>query len=236
MITAILKDQYLNRAREIQSKLSSVRDDGIDAFSGTYVTSQLQGKLKITVEECYSAVLNLAQSVYGEGSPQFQLVVEFHKSSLGVKDGTYLQWHYEKLRDSLVGFTNNLLGELESGFVPNVFRIATGNTLGELISLAKSVLEDGSKDVAAVLASAAYEDSLKQKAKELGLDIENKDVEAVINALKSQSFFKGPESRLVSTYIKLRNNAMHAEWSKFDNTTVGSLIGYVEQFLLKHFT
>jgi len=60
-------------------------------------------------------------------------------------------------------------------------------------------------------------------------------VEGVINALKSVSFFQGPEAKAAENHIRLRNWAMHANWEKVDSTAVGSMIGFVEQFLLKHF-
>jgi len=35
---------------------------------------------------------------------------------------------------------------------------------------------------------------------------------------------------------KLRDYAMHANWAKLSSADVGSIIGFVEQFLLAHFS
>jgi hypothetical protein len=35
---------------------------------------------------------------------------------------------------------------------------------------------------------------------------------------------------------KLRDYAMHAEWSKIDPASVSGMLGFVEQFLVEHFS
>ena len=58
----------------------------------------------------------------------------------------------------------------------------------------------------------------------------------VINALKSKGLIKGGQNRLLQALPKIRNLALHAQWDKFSELEVGSVLGYVEQFLLKHFS
>jgi hypothetical protein len=77
---------------------------------------------------------------------------------------------------------------------------------------------------------------LKRKAEELGLDVADKSLEDVINALKSKSFFRGAQTKIITSFVRLRNCAMHAEWKKIQETDVSSLIGFLEPFLLEHFS
>lgn len=101
---------------------------------------------------------------------------------------------------------------------------------------AKQSLAEGYKDVAAVLASAALEDSLKRYATANGLNVDNGSMMAVINALKSKGLVSGTYKTLLNAMPKIRNYAMHADWEKISEPDVKSVIGFVEQFLLTKFS
>lgn len=60
-------------------------------------------------------------------------------------------------------------------------------------------------------------------------------MQEVINALKAKGLVSGPQKSLLDSIPKVRNAAMHADWQKITPQDVGSVIGYVEQFLLTHF-
>jgi len=69
----------------------------------------------------------------------------------------------------------------------------------------------------------------------LALSVQNNTFGTVINALKSKGVLKGAQASIVSSYTKLRNAAMHADWSKIDDADVSRLIGFLEPFLLQNF-
>jgi hypothetical protein len=104
------------------------------------------------------------------------------------------------------------------------------------LQLAKTELNASFVNVAAVLACAALEDALKRKANDLGLNTTGKTLDAIINALKAKSFFKGAQGPIVASFVKLRNAAMHADWDKISEADVKSLIGFMEPFLTEHFS
>lgn len=87
-----------------------------------------------------------------------------------------------------------------------------------------------------MLACAALEDALKRYATANGLSVEDSEMAQVINAIKGKGLVQGAETKLIGTFPNIRNKAMHAEWEKISETEVGGVIGYVEQFLLKHFS
>lgn len=70
----------------------------------------------------------------------------------------------------------------------NITTQASGLVIGDLVALARAELNAGYKDVAAILAAAALEDAMKRKAEELGINVENKSLDAILNALKAKSF------------------------------------------------
>ena len=59
----------------------------------------------------------------------------------------------------------------EAGFATTLERRISGEILGDLLSLGRAAFNDGYKDSAAVLASAAFEDSLKKIGTLNGLDL-----------------------------------------------------------------
>ena len=95
---------------------------------------------------------------------------------------------------------------------------------------------DPEHEVFAVFASAALEDSLKRYALVNGLNVDNKQMTEVINALKSKGLVSGAQKSLLDAMPKIRNYALHADWEKISEPDVNSIIGYVEQFLLSKFT
>jgi len=106
---------------------------------------------------------------------------------------------------------------------------------GDFVALAKESLREGQKDVAAVLSCAALEDALKNYAIQYSLQVEDKSMHEVVSALKSKGLVSGAQKALLNAMPKIRNYAMHANWDKITPEDVGSVIGFVEQMLLRHF-
>lgn len=125
--------------------------------------------------------------------------------------------------------------EIEGGWLFTVEGQISAEIFADFIALAKEALDDN-KDVAAVLACAALEDALKRVAIKENLDVDDKDMSEVINALKAKGVIKGAQAPIVQSYVKLRNKAFHAEWDKFDKESVSSVVGFTEQFLLTNFS
>ena len=112
---------------------------------------------------------------------------------------------------------------------------AAADVFGSFVAAAKQAMKENSKDVAAVIASAALEDALKRYAVRNGLDVDDKTMAHVINALKSKGLVSGAQKSLLGGMLMTRNNAMHADWDKITEPEVSSLIGFVEKFLLTSF-
>ncbi|MBS1807303.1 MAG: DUF4145 domain-containing protein [Acidobacteria bacterium] len=125
--------------------------------------------------------------------------------------------------------------DYSSGFVFNLQSAISGEIFQDFVELAKRALAEGNKDVAAVLACAALEDTLKRYAQKQGLAVDDKDMTDVVAALKSQGLVSGAQKTLLSTMPKIRNYAMHANWDKITEPDVNSVIGFVEQFLITYF-
>lgn len=141
----------------------------------------------------------------------------------------------ENLKLTLKGILQTVKFEIDNEILSSIENQARGEVFGDFITLSKSLLSEGYKDAAAVLACGALEDSLKKFANRKGLAVEDKDISAVINSLKAQGFIKGAQSGIVQSYVQLRNKAFHAQFDKIETPEVASLISFVEQFLLTNF-
>ena len=123
----------------------------------------------------------------------------------------------------------------DKGFLFDLEVETAADVFGSFATAAKQAMKENNKDVAAVIASAALEDALKRYAVRNGLDVDDKTMAHVINALKSKGLVFGAQKSLLDGMLKTRNNAMHADWDKITEPEVSSLIGFVEQFLLTSF-
>jgi hypothetical protein len=133
------------------------------------------------------------------------------------------------------GVFNAAMENYKKGLFRSTDTRVSGEIFQSFIGLAKGALKNGSKDVAAVLVCASLEDALKRYAALNNLDVSEKDMTEVINALKGAGLVSGAQKTLLSVMPKIRDYAMHANWDKITATDVSSVIGFVEQFLLEYF-
>jgi hypothetical protein len=137
---------------------------------------------------------------------------------------------------SLFSIFKSAKSDFEGDYRFNTELTIAGEVFGDFVRLARQSLSAGYKDVAAVLASAALEDALKKYAALNEIDVSNVTMQEVINALKQKGLIGGPQKALIDTMPKIRNAALHADWVKISESEVGSILGFVEQFLLTKFT
>jgi hypothetical protein len=137
---------------------------------------------------------------------------------------------------SLFGIFMAAKEDFDGGYVFNVDLRVSGEVFGDFVGLARQALAEGHKDVAAVLACAALEDALKRYAVANGLGVDDKTMQDVVNALKGAGLVAGAQKTLLDSMPKIRNYALHADWSKLSEPDVSSVIGFVEQFLLSKFS
>lgn len=172
-----------------------------------------------------TSVQNLILAVFGEQSPHYQNFLQEFNDCSG----------YDYAVRTLFGVFQSAKDDFEGGYVFNVDLRVSGEVFGDFVVLAKQALANGHKDVAAVLASAALEDALKRYAAAHEIDVTDKTMQEVVNALKGNGLVAGAQKSLLDTMPRIRNIALHANWEKLSEPDVNSVIGFVEQFLLSKF-
>jgi hypothetical protein len=182
-----------------------------------------------------SGALTLMTTLYG-GSKVEQIVVllkrvddvrQYDESS-----------RVEDVARAVRGVLQNLRDEVQGGLLSSLERRITSDVLADLIQLARAALAepgDGPKNVAAVLTAAAYEDTIRRTAKEHAGVIGQDKLDAVISKLKDAGLLVPPQLGIALSYLNFRNLALHAQWDTIDRAAVESVLGFVEQLLLKHF-
>ena len=176
-----------------------------------------------------SSALNLVQGVFGKDSPHYErLHVEIDRIS-----NNFIE---EKHLNACRGLFLGAKSDVDGGYLFNLQMSFSGEIFGDFVTAAKAALVEGNHSVAAVLACAALEDALKRYATSKGLLVDDKTMDEVVNALKSQGLVSGAQKALLAAMQKIRNYAMHADWEKLTPQDAGSVIGFVEQFLLSNFT
>lgn len=87
-----------------------------------------------------------------------------------------------------------------------------------------------------MLASVAFEDSLKKIGTLKGLSTAGMELQDLVNLLKANQILTGASGRIAGNFVKTRNAALHAEWSRITDSEVGALIGFVQQVIAQHLT
>ncbi len=141
-------------------------------------------------------------------------------------------WHL--LTPFFYGQIESIENQFRHGLFDNLESQISSEIFGNFVLLSKEVLSS-SKDVAAVLVCAALEDALKKLGSLKGLDVHDKDMSEVVNALKRSGILKGAQSTLINSYVTMRNRAFHAQWDKIEATDVSSAIAFTERLLLENF-
>ena len=164
--------------------------------------------LGVNDAEISFAVTNLLDRIYGPHSPQLRQMEEARRQVYEME--TYEHTKRNLVISNLCGYLRALKSDVEEGRV-NIQSKIRSEILGDLLALALETLNAGEKDVAAVLACAALEDALKRYASDLGLEVQDKEMSEVVNALKSKGVIRKPQGKVLDGYVQIRNKAFHAE-------------------------
>ena len=167
-----------------------------------------------------SSAQHLIQCVFGESSSHYRNFTSAYEKCYG--------WQHEV--NAMKGIFRGAMADYQGGYTFSYQAVIAGEVYGDFIVLAKNALAEGSKDVAAVLACAALEDALKRFAHLSGLEVSEKVMQEVVNALKSKGLVGGAQRALLDTMPKIRDYAMHANWAKITPEDVGSVIGFVDSY------
>ena len=187
--------------------------------------------------EVFQGALTVLEAAYGPSSSQVANLVESFQRMRDAVTGRADSRMYHAM-GPVRGALDNLKAELEGGLVGSLQQRLAGAILSDFVALARAVLDensDGAKNVGAVLAAAAFEDTIRRMGREFAGVMGKDDLSAVIDALKKAGVLVSPQLGIAQSYLNFRNNALHAHWDKIGRESVHSVLGFTEQLLMKHF-
>jgi len=181
--------------------------------------------------------VSLLTAVYGPQSTQLESLNTTFDQVMKQKDSFSMkEIHRERIARHVV---ENTIAEIKSGLIVRIRTQVAGEVLGDLLSLAKEQLDDGSdsaKNVAAVMVAAAYEDLIRRLGREFGGVVDRPKLESVVTALKEAGILQGASVSIAQSFLPFRNHSLHADWDKLDRPQIQSAISFVEGLLAKHFS
>ena len=187
-----------------------------------------------TVGELYSAMLALGTQISGENGAHVQAAKHLREGLEASKWSPHSQ--AQILFQQCQGILRAMASDIKGGRLGNLRLEFQGQVFADFLNAAKHALSEERKDVAAVLAAAALEDTLKRYAEAKGLKVEDAELSNVINALKAAGLLSATQGALLKGMIPFRNKALHAEWGKIDTVEVQGVIAFVGEFLSTKFS
>lgn len=137
--------------------------------------------------------ITLIENLYGKEDKRISNLLE--NKSKYFDSNPHNTFADASLRNSVSGILQSIKHDIENDLIFNIEKQTIGSVVADFVTLAKSCADENNKDVAAVLASAALEDSLKRFAFLSGLQVDDKEMPDVINALKGGGITEGSSSQ-----------------------------------------
>ncbi len=179
---------------------------------------------------------SMLSALYGPESPQLKQFQAGQAAAQKVTDNH--QGLGYAINQHARGAIQNTVAELQAGLIVRLRTAVAGEILSELIRLAKETMVDhteAAKNVAAVLSASAYEGLIRRMGEEFAGIADRPKLEEVIGALKAANILKGGEIGVALSYLKFRNDSLHADWNNVQRSQVESCLAFSESLLLNHF-
>lgn len=192
-----------------------------------------------SVSEALHGTVTLLAAVYGPQSQQEQTLNQRVKAAMDKESGNVYAKYTLGVWPVVEGTLEAMKGDLKAGLVGSLRRRTIGEVVSDMLGLAKEALSEGtegSKKVAAVLAAAAYEDTIRRMGESFANVQARPPLQDVVTQLKNATVIQGSEVGIVQSHLSFRNSALHAHWDKVTDTATSSCINLVEALLLKHFS
>jgi hypothetical protein len=188
----------------------------------------LKGAAGISSTEAVLFATSMLTAFYGAESPQLRQFL----------DGCAGKFELALIHHAL-GAIKAADRELKAGLIVNLRVAVAGEVLTELIRLAKDILVDRTEaatHTGGVLVAAAYEGLLRRMGEEFAGVTSRPKLQDVIAALKDAGVLKGGQVGTAQSYLRFRNDSLHADWNAVDRSQVDSCLVFAESLLLKHFS
>jgi hypothetical protein len=132
----------------------------------------------------------------------------------------------------LIGQLKFIKDGLENNWITKLQYEIEGNEMLEFLNHSVNYTIKGIKIQSSVISSAIFEDTIRKIGKRHS--IENKNLEQILNSLKSNNIFTSVFAGKLGYYSKVRNKALHASWDEFTLEDIQQLNSDLESLIREH--
>lgn len=134
----------------------------------------------------------------------------------------------------LIPILNAAYDDLKNGFLITFKQIVQAEVFDSELEQAKSLLESGYKNAAAVIAGVVLETAIKELCLNNGIGIERKRLTQLSDDLAKAGVYNKLQQKQITALADIRNNAAHGDYDEFTKEDVERMIIDIERFLLNY--
>lgn len=124
--------------------------------------------------------------------------------------------------------------DFKNGFLITFKQIVQAEVFDSELEQAKSLLENGYKNAAAVIAGVVLETAIKEMCLNNNIDLEKKRLTRLNDDLAKAGVYNTLEQKRITALADIRNNAAHGKYDEFTIEDVERMISDIERFLLTY--
>jgi hypothetical protein len=175
--------------------------------------------------EALQFAISITSAFYGPASPQLEILKR--------RAATDKQGFFDVYQISS-GAIKNVVAEIEAGLITAIRLEITGEVLGDLTAMAQEALSENRNAVAAVLTAAAFEDLMRRLAQDKAGITNRIKLEQILNELKDKHVLQGRKPALANSFLKFRNDSLHADWNSVKESQISSCLALLNSLIVKH--
>jgi uncharacterized membrane protein YeaQ/YmgE (transglycosylase-associated protein family) len=181
--------------------------------------------------EALTFAISMASAFYGSNSQQVEMIKRRADSIPKEKGSAYPEI---MVYEFAVGCVQNMVAEIKGGLVQNIRLGMVGEVVADLVWMSRQAMHEKSVPVAAVLAAAAFEDLIRRLGQEKAGITDRIKLDQVLIELKEKGILQGGEPGVAQSFLKFRNDSLHADWNNVTEAQVSSCLGLLDSLIIKH--
>ena len=181
--------------------------------------------------EAAAFAISMASTFYGANSKQVETIRQTLDALSRTKPDSRPQ---QRMYEFAAGAIQNMVAEIKAGLVESLRLRIAGEVLADLVSLSREALDDKAVQVGAVLAAAAFEDLMRRLGEEKAGITSRIKLDQVLIELKNKCVLEGGEPGVAQSFLKFRNDSLHADWQNVTETQVQACLSLVDSLMIKH--
>jgi len=124
--------------------------------------------------------------------------------------------------------------DLKNGFLITIKQLVQADVFDSELEQAKSLLQNGYKNAAAVISGTVLETAIKEICLNNGIELDRKKLTHLNDELAKAGIYNKLQQKQITALADIRNNAAHGDYDQFTQEHVERMIEDIERFLLTY--